>query len=105
MIVTAAIFGIILAIFLLWNLIISKSLAKPSVPEDSTVFTYDIEVPDYTNLRISSDSFNNQDFVFIIEDMENNEIEEGIVLRQEPGAGTMVPPGTEIILYVSKHLG
>ena len=105
MIVTAAIFGIILAIFLLWNLIISKSLAKPSVPEDTSVFTYDIEVPDYTNLRISSDSFNNQDFVFIIEDMENNEIEEGIVLRQEPGAGTMVSPGTEIILYVSKHLG
>ena len=105
MIVAGVIFGIILAIFLIWNTILSHALNKTSDPVSQEVFAYNIEVPDYTNLKINSDSFNGQDFVFVIEDMENNEIEEGIVLRQEPEAGTSVPPGTEIILYVSRHMG
>ena len=105
MIIAAAVFAVLLGVFLIWNLILSKQL-KPQTPEPETSsYVYMVETPDFINMNINTSDFDGQGFVFVVEYMENNEIAEGIVLKQTPDSGTPIEPGSEITLYVSKHIG
>ena len=64
-----------------------------------------VAVPNFTEksyLSITSNPVFNQNFVFREEGIYNDEIAVGYVVTQSIAPDTMVTPGTEIVLYVSK---